>query len=98
MRRQACGSQCYPAPVGVSDQHRTPDAAHVQLMDNGAGVGGKPGGRLRAGAVSRPVGRDDAELGGQPSGYQLPVGGRPWLPVQEYQVMTAQLGIGLHRW
>jgi hypothetical protein len=74
----------------VPDQHRTLDAARVQLIHHGASVSREPGWRLWAEAVSGPVGRDDADLSGQLFGYLLPVVGRSWLTVQEYQIMTTQ--------
>ena len=39
---------------------------------------------------ARPVSRDGVELGRQPSGDLLPVGGRAWLPVQQHQFVITQ--------
>ena len=47
-----------------------------------------PACRKPTGAVARPVGRDGVE-GGQPSGDELPVGGRTWLSVQQDQLAYA---------
>ena len=91
-RRQARRRQRYPAAVGVPHEHRARDAARVQVVEDGAGVLGEPAGRKPAGAVAWPVGRDGVKRGGQPSGDQLPVGGRAGLPVQQHQLMRAQPG------
>jgi len=76
----------------VAHQHRARDAAPVQVVEDGAGVRGEPSGRLRAAAVARPVGGNRVELGGQPCGDLVPVGGRAGLPVQQHQLVSTQPG------
>ena len=75
----------------MPDKHRTLDAARVEQVEHGASVRGKPGSGLRVGAVPGAVSRDDAELSGEPSRHLLPVGARAGLPVQQHEMVRAQL-------
>ena len=90
--RQARRRQRHPAAVGVPHEHRARDPVRVQVLEHGAGVQGESARRKPAGAVARPVGCDGVERGGQPSGDQLPVGGRARLPVQQHQFVSTQPG------
>jgi hypothetical protein len=92
VRRQARHGQCHSAAVGVPHQHRSLDAARVQVIEHGLRVHSEPAGPKPAGAVSRPVSRDGMELCRQPPGHLQPVGGRARLPVQQHQLVSTRLG------
>src|SRR5258707_4938991 len=88
----------------MPDQYGALDAAHVQVGDNSAGVGGESAGRKLTGPVSRPVCRDGVKLGGQPPGNLMPVSGRAWLTMQQHQLVNAEpawsvnsVSVGGHR-
>src|SRR5260221_6470563 len=74
----------------MPDQYGALDAAHVQVGDNSAGVGGESAGGKLTGPVSRPVCRDGVKLGGQPPGNLMPVSGRAWLTMQQHQLVSAE--------
>src|SRR5580700_3254099 len=76
----------------MPDQHGAVNAAHVQVVDDSAGVGGESAGRKLTGAISRPVCRDRVELGRQLSGNLMPVGRRAWLTMQRHQLVNTELG------
>src|SRR5258708_27210396 len=74
----------------MPDQYGALDAAHVQVGDNSAGVGGESAGGKLTGPVSRPGCRDGGKLGGQPPGNLMPVTGRAWRTMQQHPLVNAQ--------
>ncbi len=80
----------------MPDQYGALDSAHVQVVDNSAGVGGESAGGKLTGAVSRPVRRDRVKVCGQPPGNLMPVSGRAWLTVQQHQLVNAERAWSVH--